>query len=162
VLAVLVAVGVFVWLLAGFLDFDAKVPADGRPHHVAVATDGDRMLWTESPDQECQVVDLATGEPIPLRRVGGSFTRSDSDGDLTGARRFAPGSGDLSVTCISPAFHRPDSGTVVIGPMPHIGSLVAGVLAMILVPGLLGLAGLVILLVNGILWSTRQPRPRGP
>ncbi len=78
-------------------------------------------------------------------------------------QRFDPGSGRLEVTC-SP-FNGPrgvaGGDTVLIGPMPRIGSYVVGILVAILVPGLLGLAGFVVLLVTGILWSTRQPRPRG-
>ncbi|MGY2704241.1 MULTISPECIES: hypothetical protein [unclassified Nocardioides] len=159
VLAIGIAVGVFVWLLAAFLDFDAIVDADGQPHNVTVGTDRDRMLWTDSTAQSCRLIDLDSGEPIPLHRVSGDFSRSDSHGDFEGFLRFSPGSGHVVITCVQTDGSSP--GSVLIGPMPRIGSLVAGVLIAILVPALLGLAGLVIIIVNGILWSTRQPRPKG-
>lgn len=160
--AAAVAVGMFVWLLVGFLHTDATVSVDGQPHRVTVGTDGDRMLWTSAAGQSCRVVDLATGQQVPMGRVSGSFTRSDSNGDFTGVQRFDPGSGRLEVTCTPFAGPRDVAGgdTVLIGPMPRIGSFVVGILVAILVPGLLGLAGFVVLMVTGILWSTRQPRPK--
>src|SRR5690242_16624889 len=48
VIAIGIAVGVFVWLVAAYLDFDGIVDADGHPHNVTVGTDRDRMLWTDS------------------------------------------------------------------------------------------------------------------
>ncbi|HEY1116711.1 MAG TPA: hypothetical protein VGE43_03340 [Acidimicrobiales bacterium] len=161
-LAVAVAVGIFVWLLAGFLSSDATLRADGGPHRVSVGTDGDRMLWYEDPGTRCDIIDVASGAGIELRRVTGSFERSDSDGDLEGLYRFDPGSGDLEVTCSSPFSDLGEGGAVLIGPMPEIDNIVIGVLLAIGVPGLLGLAGLVMLIWTGVLWSLRPARPRGP
>ena len=152
------AVGLFIWTLSGFLETDASLLADGQPHRVTVATDGDRMLWLPGSDGRCRVVDLATGAPVHLRPVGGSYERSDSHGDLRGAFRFDPGSGRLSVACITSTGATGDE--VVIGPSPRIASFVVGILATIFVPLLLGLAGLAVLIVTGILWATRPARPR--
>ncbi|HEU5035794.1 MAG TPA: hypothetical protein VFT70_02230 [Nocardioides sp.] len=157
VLAAGTAIGVFVWILAAFLDFDAYVDADGRPHEVTVSTDGDRMLWMDSTAQSCRVIDRETGKPIPLHGVSGHFSRSDDRGDFEGLQKFDPGSGHLEITCVQTDGGAP--GTVLISAAPRIGSLVAGILVAIFVPGILGLAGLVVIIVNGILWSTRQPRP---
>jgi hypothetical protein len=159
IIAIGIAVGIFVWLLAAFLDFDATIDADGRPHNVTVGTDGDRMLWTDSSAQTCRLTDLDTGKPIPLHQVDGSFSRSDDQGDFEGFLSFDPGSGHVEITCVQTDGSTP--GTVLISSVPPIGSFVVGILVAIFVPGLLGLAGLVVILVNGILWSTRQPKPKG-
>ncbi|MGB0098855.1 MAG: hypothetical protein WBP61_01115 [Nocardioides sp.] len=162
IVAVVTAVAVFIWLIAGFLDTEATLRTDGQPHQVSVGTDGDRMLWLEDDDTRCVIVDLATGDPIEVRPVGGSFERSDSYGELDGLYRFAPGSGDLEVACSTSPFA--DIGTdemVLIGPAPEIDNFVIGIVIAIVVPGLLGLAGLIVLIWTGILWSTRDPRPKG-
>jgi hypothetical protein len=159
--AVAVAVGVFVWLFAGFLSTDATLRADGQPHQVSVGSDGERMLWLEDDAIDCTITDTATDEPVAIRRVGGSFERSDSNGELEGLWRFDPGSGDLTVSCApSPSADSGTAETVLIGPMPEIDSFVVGILVMVFVPGLLGLAGLVVLIVTGILWSLRDPKPK--
>lgn len=158
VLAGVTFVGFFVWALSGFLRSDALVPADGRAHTVSVGTDGDRMLWLDDDSQTCQIEDLESGQPIQLRTVTGSYERSDSSGDFDGLYRFDPGSGRLSVTCAAAMPGQSDS--VLIGPMPRIGNFVVLLLLAILLPGLLGLAGLVVLLVTGILFTTRPARPR--
>ena len=160
-LAVVAGIGIFVWLLAGFLSSDASLRADGDPHRVSVGTDGDRMLWYEDPDTRCQVIDTESDAEVALRRMGGSFERSDPEGDLEGLYRFSPGSGELEVTCVSPFSDLGEPGLVLIGQVPEIDSIVLGVLLLIGVPGLLGLAGLVMLIWTGILWSLRDPRPKG-
>jgi hypothetical protein len=157
VAAVGVAVGMFIWTLSAFLSTDAEISADGRTHHVRVDNDRDRMLWLEDGSaQHCQVVDRATGEDIDLDLVGASYDRSDEDGEWHGVAKFDPGSGDLDVTC---AGH---GGTALIGPAPRIGSFVLGILATILIPLALGLSGLSILIVTGILFAVRPPRPKEP
>ncbi|MBZ5737041.1 hypothetical protein [Nocardioides mangrovi] len=158
VVAIVVAIGLFVWALAGFLDSDATVRADGRPHTVTVGTDGDRMLWLDDARQTCSITDLETGQPIDYRPVSGSFERNDSHGDLEGLYRFDPGSGHLRVQCDPAGIAQTES--VLIGPMPKIGSFVLAIALGILIPGLLGLTGIVILLVTGILFATRQSRPK--
>ena len=152
------AVGLFIWTLSGFMETDASLAVDGQPHRVSVGTDGDRMLWLPGSDGRCRVVDLATGAPVDLRVVGGSYERSDSHGDLHGAFRFDPGSGRLAVACTTST--GPTGDEAVIGPSPRIASFVVGILATILVPALLGLAGFVVLIVTGVLWATRPARPR--
>ena len=54
-----------------------------------------------------------------------------------------------------------DTGsTVDVGPSPSVAGLVGGILAAVLAPLLLGGAGFVVVLVTGVLWSTRPPRQR--
>lgn len=154
--AVVAAVGLFVWTISGFFDTDARVPADGQPHQVSVGTDGDRMLWVDDTmtHPACRIVDRATGRVIAQRPVGGDFRRDRGAGDWVGASRFSPGSGHLTVRCVG------RGGSVEIGSAPRIRSFVVGIVATIVVPLVLGLAGLVVLLVTGILWSSRPARPR--
>lgn len=157
VAAVVSAIVLFVWTLSSFLATDVTVPADGAPHEVGVPADGDRMLWydEDATATSCEVVDRATGRPILLETVSGSLTRDDGDGGRVGSWRFDPGSGDLTVTCTSPV------GTEVeIGPAPSLGSFGLGLLLTIAVPLVLGGLGLVVLLVTGILWSTRATTRR--
>jgi hypothetical protein len=155
VAAIAAGIGLFIWTLSGFLDTDATISADGQPHHVTVGTSEDRMLWLEDGfGQECAIVDQRSGAQIRLHPVSADYTRSDSSGDWSGFARFDPGSGDLEVTCTA------SDGAVLIGPAPQIGSFVGGILATIFAPLLLGLAGLVVLIVTGILFTTRPARAR--
>ena len=156
--ATLVGIGLFVWLLVGLFDFDTIVDADGQPHDVTVGTDRDRMLWMDSTTQSCDVVDRDTGRPIPLEPVSGDFSRSDSEGDFEGMQRFDPGSGHLELTCTQTDGTTP--GPVMVSAYPRLGSAAAGLVLAIAVPGLLGLAGLVIILWVGVLWSLRPARAR--
>lgn len=131
---------------------DASLRADGDAHEVTVETDGDRMLWadTEDDDPQCTVTDTASGEEIPLSSPDGDFQRNRQTGFAT----FDPGSGSLSITCDG------NGEEVEIGPAPSIGGLVGGILAAILIPMLLGGSGFVIVLVTGILWATRPARQK--
>jgi hypothetical protein len=158
VVALVLAVVLFAWALSGFIRTDATVRADGEAHSVSVGTDRDRMLWMDPRSQTCDITDTESGDPVDLRGVTGSYHRSDSHGDFEGLYRFSPGSGHLSVTCQTIGAGGTDS--VLIGPMPQIGNFVAGILLGILVPGLLGLAGAIVLLVTTILFATRQARPK--
>ncbi|HYF72170.1 MAG TPA: hypothetical protein VD864_05085 [Nocardioides sp.] len=158
VAAVGAGIGLFVWTLGSFLHTDATVAADGRPHVLEVETDGERMLWTDESvvAPRCEVVDRASGERVHLRPAAGTFRRENgSPGDWIGSWRFDPGSGELEVTCTG-SF---EGEEIQIGAAPRVRSLVVGILATIVVPLGLGLAGLAVLLVTGILWSLRPASP---
>jgi len=160
--AVAAGIGLFVWTLSAFLETDVEVVRDGEPHAVELSSGDDQMLWTYDFESQpsCRVVDRVSGEEIELRRPGGEFRRNaGTAGDWVGTWRFDPGSGDVEVTCSADS-SRPPS-TVEIGPAPRISSFVVGILATILVPLALGLAGLIVLLVTGILWSLRPARVPG-
>lgn len=159
VAAGVLAVAMVVWLLVAFFDSDASVRADGAPHQVSVGTDGDRMLWLDDDDTTCEIVDRATGETITLRTVSGDFERSDSNGDLEGLYRFDPGSGDLEITCVQ-AVQEFGDDRVLITPMPEIENVALAILLAVVIPGLLGLAGVIALIVTTILFVTRDPRPK--
>jgi hypothetical protein len=163
-------VALFVWTLSAFFSTDARVPADGQPHTVTVGTDGDRMLWRGDDvlDPACRIVDTANGRELRLRPVGADLSRdTPRDGEMVAAYRFAPGSGELEVTCTvqsdvggDPDWQMTFGEKVVIGPAPSIGSFVVGIVATIAVPGLLGVLGLATLIVTGVLWATRPARPK--
>ena len=158
VASVVAGFGLLIWTFSGFVDAaEASFYADGKPHEVQVGTDGDRMLWRAGAGP-CRVVDLEGGGPVALERPGGTFRRADSLGNLRGAYRFDPGSGHLSVACRPRGSMITEAG---IGPAPHTGRFLAGIVATVLVPGLLGLAGVVVLIVTGILWSIRPAQPAG-
>ena len=148
-----VGVTAFVLLFRGLLTTDASVPVDGEGHRVSVPTDGDRLLWadTEAQRPQCTVTDRESGREIPLETPHGDFERNEQ----TAVRSFDSGSGDLDITCDGD----PDT-EVEIGPAPSIRSFVGGILAAVLAPLLLGGAGFVIVLVTGVLWSTRPARPK--
>ncbi|GAB3782832.1 hypothetical protein GCM10027601_14060 [Nocardioides ungokensis] len=155
-----IGVGLFVWTLRGFLDTEATVPADGRPHAVSVGTDGDRMLWGHDgvPNRaDCLVRDRATGRNVVPSPVGGSFSRSDSSGTWVGLLRFDAGSGRLEVTCTRSAGEE-----FQIGAAPDFAAFVGGILATVLVPLVLGGIGLVVLIVTGVLFATGGPRKPQP
>lgn len=152
--AVVVAVALFLTTLGGFLRTDARIDADGVAHQIRV-DGGKRMLWVEDGlGQRCEIVDRSSGEPIPLDPVSGDLRRSSGAHDWSGFARFDPGSGDLEITCAA------GEGSVLIGPSPRIASFVLGILATILVPLALFLAGVAVLLTTGILWSVRPARTR--
>ena len=70
-------------------------------------------------------------------------------------RTFDPGSGNLDITCAG------EPGTEIeIGPAPSLTGLVGGILAAVGIPLLLGGAGFLIVVITGILFATRPPRPR--
>ena len=143
----------FVLIFRGFMTTDASLPVDGARHRVSVPTDGDRMIWAETGAQppECRVTDRTSGEEIALQPTNGDFDRNDQ----TAIARFDPGSGDLDVTC-----EGDDETAVDIGPSPGTAGLVGGILVAVLAPLLLGSLGFVVVVVTGVLWSSRPPRPK--
>ena len=154
VVGVVAGVVLFLSTLSGFLATDARFEAGGT-QEIEVPTDGERMLWVEpGSSKRCRVVDLDTGRPVATHPVGGDLRRSDPSGEWVGTLRFDPGSGRLSVTCPHAV------GEVLVGPAPSVGGFVGGLLLTVLVPLVLGGAGLVVLVLTGVLWATRPPRVR--
>lgn len=151
----IVGIGLFGWTLVGFLRTEVSVAADGSPHRVTVGVDGDRFLWMRDGAQgDCALRDEVTKLEIDLRPVNGTYTRTVNGVGWAAVARFDPGSGQLVVTCTGSA------GTVQIGPASSVGRFVGGILGAILIPLVLAGAGLTVLMVTGILFLTRPPRPR--
>ena len=152
VAAIVAFVALFAWTLTGFLDTDATVDADGQAETVRLEGDERRMLWLQDGQtQTCSITDPDTGDDVPTREVTGEYGRTNDGDGFSGVATFAPGSGTVEVSCSG-------GGTVLIGPAPGIGSFVLGLLATIFVPLLLGSAGVVILIVTGVLYASGSPR----
>lgn len=142
-------------------DRDTVVDVDGRPHPVTLRDTDTGYLWNGfDATPHCTVTDRASGRPLPVRPVHGAVSRTD-DGDSFGAfGRFDAGSGRVVVTCVPAPGSASTFGSITVGPDPHIGRSVALIMLTILVPIVLGVAGVVVLIVMTVLWATRPPRPR--
>lgn len=134
---------------------DAVLPADGSTAQVSVPAGEERALYREvgSPAR-CEITD-GSGQVLEQRLVTGDFTYNE----WRAVSRFDSGDGDLSVTCDGFPGSR-----VRIGELPSTGGFVGGLLAGILLPLALGLAGVLVLLVTTILFVTGRPRnePEAP
>lgn len=156
VLAIAVGIGLFVWTLKGLLSTEATVPATGGLASVVLEDDldRDRMLWFEDGrTQQCVIHDADTGDPVDARPVHGEFSRTDSRGSFHGMLRFDPGSGRLAFECTG-------GGHVLVSEAPRLGGFVGGIVATILLPLVLGGAGVLVLIVTTVLFATGAPRER--
>lgn len=152
VLAPVVLVAALFTVLAPLFSEDAVFPADGSQHSVSLPAGEERAVFTgQGALVRCAALD-GSGEQVDLRSVGGSFTVNDWEA----VARFDTGDGDLTFACEGSG----TNGDVRIGAIPSMGSFAGGLVIGIVGPLLLGGAGLTILVVTGILWATRQPRPR--
>ncbi len=159
-LALGVVVGVVGLVLAfrGFFDIEATVPLDGQPHVVDVGA-GEHFVWVDSsvPPPTCEVE--ADGRAVPLRPVGGSFTRSSGSSGPWEARWVldAP-QAEVEVTCTAAGVT--DRDAVEIGPRIEGLGLVGQLLATIGLAAVLVLAGgivLLVTLVRGVAAGSRPP-----
>jgi hypothetical protein len=118
---------------------------------VSVTAGEERALFTpQGSSATCSVTD-GSGTDLRLRGVSGEFTVNE----WQAVARFDTGDGDLTVTCDGGGM----TGEVRIGQLPSGGTFVAGLLVGILVPIVLGGAGLVVLIVTAVLYASRPPRP---
>ncbi len=151
VLAPVVFVGALFTVLGPLFREDAVFAADGQPHAVSVAAGQQRALFTSTgTDAVCRATD-GTGAEVAFTGVGGSFTVNE----WQAVARFETGDGDLTFTCRGAG----TSGDVRVGQLPSGSAVVGGLAVGILLPLALGGAGLVVLLVTGVLWATRPARP---
>jgi len=142
-------------------DDDTVVALDGQPHHVTLSRGERGYLWRGlgvDADPSCAVTDDMTGRPVRIS-TSRSATKSDRDDSFEAFGTFDAGSGNLTVTC-APPNGGSSFDSITVGPDPHIGRSVAVIMATIFVPGLLGLAGVVALIVTAVLWFTRPPRQK--
>ncbi|MDO9458019.1 hypothetical protein [Nocardioides sp.] len=152
VLAVAVFAGSFVVILRPLTQEDGIVAAGDGPVTVAVPPGEERALFTRAGEPaECTVTD-AEGERVELEPVTGDFTYDEWTAD----DRFDTGAGDVVLDCTSTVA----GAEVRVGQAPSTGAFVVGLLVGILGSIALGLAGFVVLLVTGILYVVRPPRPR--
>lgn len=162
-LGVLVGVVGLVWALRGLFTIEATVPADGEPHRVELS-DGQHFLWVDASvtAPACEVE--ADGTTVPLRRVGGTFTRSYGSAGPWEARWWfdAPG-GVVTLTC--EGVTRSAREAVEIGPRIEGLGLVGRLLGTVGLAALLVLAGgllLLVTIVRGIASRSAPPTPPVP
>ena len=154
VVLLLAAVAAFVWFLVraidGFGDVEASIPANGAAHQVTVAPEEEKFLWVREYDvADCQIRDQGRGVAVEVRPVSATYKRG---GSWVADARFDGGSGRLEVACAT------SGGPAEIGPAVDVPSFVTSLLLAILLPLALGLAGVVVLIVTGILWAVRPAR----
>lgn len=131
---------------------DAVISPDDGSVTVDVPAGEERALFTRSgygTSGACLVTD-EDGDRPRLRSISGDFTYNE----WTAENRFDTGAGDVVVDCSAAG------ESVRVGQVPSTGAFVVGLLVAILGPIVLGLAGLVVLVVTGILYATRPARPR--
>lgn len=151
VLAPLVFVGALFSVLRPLTQEDAVFAADGQPHQVSVDADAERALFSEDGSPvSCSATD-GSGEEIEFRNVTGEFTINE----WQALGRFDTGDGELTFTC-----ENASGSDVRIAQLPSTATFVVGLLVGLIVPLVLGLAGIVILIVTGVLFATRPPRSR--
>ena len=151
-------VGLFLTLRSA-IGADATFRADGQPHTVHVPAGEKRMLFaTEGDGVACVITE--DGQRVPL---GSPHLRThvDANGtDWTGRGTFTSRTGTVQATCATPAVTGHQARIRIGAPLG--AGFVIRVVATILVPILLGLAGVVILVVTAVLWATRRPTPSVP
>lgn len=162
VAAVASGIGLFIWTLTSFLSTDGSVPVDGQAHVVEIDHEDDLMLWADElgTAPSCQVRDAAGGTELALRSPSGTFTRSGGSGSWRAFAVVDGGAERVEVTCAGDPTASMTSTAVEIGPAPSLGSFGLGLLLTIGVPLLLGGTGIVIVIVTGVLWSTRAATRR--
>lgn len=132
----------------------ATMGPPAQPVRLEVTPDEERMLFVVEgqPVPRCAVVD-ADGTTLPLDAVNGSVT-VDADGTTwTGFGTFTADTSSVTLIC-------PD---VTPGQQLRVGAplgaaFVGSLVATILVPLALAVAGAGVLLTTTILWATRPPR----
>ncbi len=149
--AVLLAVLTVIRAVGAFVEVDATV----QPGESAtVALDGaQRLVWVDpARPAACSIVDPGTGREVATSTPGATYTKSFNGQDWEGVAVFTPTSPSVEITCRA-------GGPLQVGPAPDVGGL-RGLLVGVGVPLVLGLAGLLVLVVTGILYATRPPRSR--
>lgn len=157
---ILLAVVTFVLLLVLLLsrstrtDDVATLPPSGEPVSLDVKAGQKRMLFTVEgqPPPRCTMTD-ADAEKVVLHAVGSNVTVGSDGTEWKGFATFTARTDRVELAC----------DDVENGQQVRVGAslgagFVGGILAAILVPMILGVAGLAVLVVTTIFWFTRAPR----
>lgn len=153
-LAGLCFAGGLFWALRPLAQEDAVITAGEGPVTVDLPAGEERAVYARVGEPvACTAVD-ADGATVELRRISGDFTYDD----WTAQQRFDTGAGDVVLDCTTV-----DPGSEVrVAQLPTTARFVTGLVLAIGGPVLFGLGGFVVLVVTGILYATRAPRPRRP
>lgn len=151
VLAPVVFVASLFTVLSPLFREDAVFAADNQPHVVELPAGEERALFTpQGSTVSCSSTD-GSGADVELRSVGGDFTVNE----WQAVARFDTGDGEVTFQCQGAE----PTGDVRVGSLPSGGAFVVGLLVGILVPIVLGGAGLVVLIVTAVLYASRPARP---
>ena len=134
-------------------DVVALLRGPGQPVGAGVPVGEERMLFVPrgEPLPQCRVTD-AEGREVPVRPTTVGTTVTTMGRTWTGVSTFTSPTAEIQVACSTPV------AQLRIGS-PLGAGFAVGLLVTILVPLLLGGAGLAVLVVTTVLWSTRPPRP---
>ncbi len=160
--SVAVFIAMIVWTVSDVATIDARVPIDGEPHSYTVPASSDRMLLADPAvvGQPCVVRD-SEGTTIEQEPLLGEFTMTRDGRQWSGLTRFDPGDGRIVVTC--PRSGAPTtSEEVVIAKAVDVGSFVARIFGTILIPMVIGGAGLLWGIVLVVLIVTRRRPAQNP
>jgi len=132
---------------------DAEFPAVGS-HAVTLPADTERGLYVLDgrPIPRCQVTD-SSGAPLNFRRPDEQFTYNE----WVAVRVFDTGDGNVVFSC-----GRGTGGRIRIAEVPSGDDFARLGFLGVLLPLGLGGVGFLVVLVTGILWFTRRPRPPVP
>ncbi len=156
----LLGVAAFVVLLvltisrASHTDGVATLPGSGEPVRMQVTAGEKRMLFAPEgqPAPSCTVAD-AGGTDVAVDGVSANVTVGTGGRTWKGFGTFTSPTASIEISCAD----APMGQQVRVGE-PLGAGFVGGILATILVPLVVGGAGLLVLLVTTILWLTRPPR----
>lgn len=147
---VVFAVGLFTTVSRGTdTDVEALVRGGGQPIGASVPVGEERMLFVPAgqPAPRCQVTD-AEGRGLPLRSPSTSTTVTVDGVTWTGFALFTSPTEGIEVGCET-TVDRLRIGS------PLGSGFVVGLLVTVLLPMMLGVAGLVVLITTTVLWFTR-------
>lgn len=137
---------------------DAVVDATRTPVQVEVEAGTERMLYV--PEDQlgagCALSD-ASGTPLTLSSTGATTTVTTEGRTWRGVGTFTSPSAEVTVDCVG----SPPGSLVRVGA-PLGAGFAAGLVVTILVPMVLGLAGVAVLVTTTVLWVTRKPGQPGP
>ncbi len=155
-LAAVVVFAVGLWqTISGATATDAVVDATRTPVQVEVEADTERMLYV--PEGQfgagCEITD-ASGTPLTLSPAGATTTVTTEGRTWRGVATFTSPSSQITVDCRG---SQPGSQVRVGAPLG--AGFAAGLVVTILVPLVLGLAGVAVLVTTAVLWFTRTPGP---
>ena len=154
VLAPLVFVGALFTVLRPLTQEDAVFRADRTGRSRSISPPNEERALFNDPLRTRRLHGHRWVAPatIEFRGISGDFTYQS----WTALARFDTGDGDVTFDCSGDG----DQSEVRIAQLPSTGTFIAGLLVGLIVPLVLGLIGIVILIVTGVLWATRPPRPK--
>jgi hypothetical protein len=135
---------------------EAKFFADGVDYPLSVPAGEKQNIFAPSnvTDIDCKITDSA-GKEVPLEPVLVDSTYSSGREEFTAIASFRSEDSELSIQCSELA-----DSPVRIGQAASLRRLLTGLTIGIVVPLIIGTAGLLILIATGIRYASRPPRTK--